>query len=291
MSNVLLTDVKRGESLTNFSFSPKEIILADRAYGVPRSLGVILGAGALFAIRIGWQNLPLKDADGHPFSLPDWLAVQSTDPAATPAQVTLYVTTPQGCFPVRVVARAIPPERANKKRKKLLVEAKKKKHRLNPHTTLAAGYVMVVTNLPVETWTAAEVLDLYRFRWQIELIFKSLKGLLHFDHLRAKDPRLAKVYLLSKLLIALLITEGEWRLALAAPDAFHNPNRLVSRWRVTEMMLEAFRHAVCGHLTMLEISQHLSQLDRYLCDEPRNRPRQLARLWNMDQLYADPFSC
>jgi hypothetical protein len=284
MTDVQLTDGHQGESLTRWQFQPHEICLADRYSGVPRSLGVLFGAGAWFVIRLGWQNLPLQDRQGQPFSLPAWLGVQSTDPAAAPAQVSLWVSTPQGRFPVRVIARAIPAEKAEKIRHRLRAEAKHKKTRLDERTLLAAGFVMVVSNLPELTWTPGQILALYRFRWQIELVFKRLKSLLDFDHLRASDPQLAQVYLLTKLLIALLLTEAQWQLALAAPETFQQPERPVSLWRLTQLSLVAFRQSVCGCLTWNKIGEHLSELDRYLCDEPRHRQKQLAALANLGWL-------
>jgi hypothetical protein len=286
MTDVQLTDGHQGESLTRWQFQPNEICLADRYSGVPRSLGVLLGAGAWFVIRLGWQNLPLQDRQGQSFSLPTWLGVQSTDPAAVPAQVDLWVTTPQGRFPVRVIARAIPPEKAEQIRHRLWVEAKHKKTHLDERTLLAAGFVMVVSNLPELTWTASQILQLYRFRWQIELVFKRLKSVLHFDQLRAKDPQLAQVYLLTKLLVALLLTEVQWRLALAAPETFHQSDRPVSLWRLTQLSLEAFRQAVCGCLTWNKIAEHFSELDRYLCDEPRRRKKQLSTFQQMGKVYG-----
>ena len=113
-----------------------------------------------------------------------------------------------------------------------------------------------------------------------------MKSILCFDHLRATDPHLAQVYLLSKLLIALLVTEGEWRLALAAPETFQNPDRPVSRWRLTQLALAAFRQSVCGVLTWEQIFEHLPQLDRYLCDEPRRRQSQLAALRNLEMVWC-----
>ena len=44
-------------------------------------------------------------------------------------------------------------------------------------------------------------------RWQIEITFKRLKSLLHLDQLRAKEPALARAYILAKLLGALLVEE------------------------------------------------------------------------------------
>jgi IS4 transposase len=229
-------------------------------------------------IRIGWQNLPLQDREGRSFSLTQWLAVQSIDPSATPAQVAVWVKTPQGRFPVRVIARAIPPDKAMLIRQKLRATANKRKTRLDERTLLAAGFVMVVSNLPELTWDASDILALYRFRWQIELVFKRLKSILTFDHLRATDPQLAQVYLLTKLLITLLLTEDEWRLFMAAPESFQSFDRPISRWRLTQLTLAAFRQSICGSLTWEIIIRHLPELERYLCDEPRRRQKQLVSL-------------
>jgi len=58
-----------------------------------------------------------------------------------------------------------------------------------------------------EQLPAAQSLDLYRFRWQIEMVFKRLKGLLGLDQLSAKDPHLARSALYAKLLAALLLED------------------------------------------------------------------------------------
>jgi hypothetical protein len=284
IQGVQLTDASVGESLTHWEFEPDDIVLADRIYGVCRSLGVLLGALAFFVIRIGWQNLPLLDCEGRPFSICGWLGVQSLDPAATPAQVKVWVNTPQGCYPIRLIARAIPPAKAEKIRKNLRAEAKRKKRRLDERSLLAAGFVMVVSNLPESAWTAADILALYRFRWQIELVFKRLKSLLFFDHLRASDPQLAQVYLLTKILIALLLGMAQWRLSLPTSDASNVPDRPLSQWRLSQLLLQAFRQAVCGNLSWEKIINHLPSLERYLCDEPRRRQRQMASLRNREGL-------
>jgi IS4 transposase len=44
-------------------------------------------------------------------------------------------------------------------------------------------------------------------RWQIELLFKRLKSLLHLDRLPAKDADLARAWLHAHLLIALLVED------------------------------------------------------------------------------------
>jgi len=52
-----------------------------------------------------------------------------------------------------------------------------------------AGYLFVLTNLPL-TFSAESVLQLYRFRWQIEIKFKTLKSVLHLDNVPARTDDL-----------------------------------------------------------------------------------------------------
>ena len=286
IDDVQLTSIKTGESLTHFQFAANEICLADRYYSVLRSLGVLFGACAQFVIRIGWQNLPVQDRAGEPFSIPDWLKVLSSDPAGQPAQTQVWVQTPQGRFPVRLVARAIPPDKAEQKRKALRAEAKRKHRCLDERSLLAAGFVVLVSNLPDTSWSAHQILDLYRFRWQVELIFKRLKGLLQLDHLRVThDPGLAQLYLLTKILIALLLDKLQWQLAMADTESFTDPERPIRLWRLNQLVLEVFRQAMISSLTGAAIQKHLPELKRYLCDPPRRRRSQFAERPDLGMVY------
>ena len=51
----------------------------------------------------------------------------------------------------------------------------------------------------------AEVLELYRYRWQIELAFKRLKQLLKLGRLPHKEPAAARAWILAKLVVALIL--------------------------------------------------------------------------------------
>jgi IS4 transposase len=67
-----------------------------------------------------------------------------------------------------------------------------------------AAYVVLITSVPASRLTAANVLEIYRFRWQVELVFKRMKSLFDLDGLPAKDPDLARTFVYSKVLAALL---------------------------------------------------------------------------------------
>ena len=60
------------------------------------------------------------------------------------------------------------------------------------------------TTAPRERLDRATVLEIYRLRWQIELLFKRLKSLLDFDELPAHTEPLVRAWLLARLLAAAL---------------------------------------------------------------------------------------
>ena len=58
-----------------------------------------------------------------------------------------------------------------------------------PETLKYAQFVLVFTTLPAEELPAAEILEWYRLRWQVELVFKRLKSLAQLGHLPKHDER------------------------------------------------------------------------------------------------------
>jgi IS4 transposase len=52
----------------------------------------------------------------------------------------------------------------------------------------AEKYHLYVTNLPVADYSASDVAQLYRARWEVELLFKELKSTYHLDQIPTSDP-------------------------------------------------------------------------------------------------------
>ena len=57
---------------------------------------------------------------------------------------------------------------------------------------------------PPDRFSASDVLEWYRLRWQVELVFKRFKSLAQFGHLPKSDEQSAKAWLYGKLFVALL---------------------------------------------------------------------------------------
>lgn len=276
LDEVHLTNRKTGESLTHFIFEAGDICLADRAYGVLRGITAIIEAKAEFVIRLTWHNLTLYTSEGHRFDIVGWLQELSQDPETSPTEIEVWINAPWRKVALRLVARAIPADKAEQKRKSLLAIAKKKKHKVDPKSLVAAGFVMVISNLSPLQWSSQEILNLYRLRWQVEVFFRHLKGLFDLDHLRSKDPDIAQVYLLAKILAAILIGQVQNQISEDNHVIFCNSNRPTSSWRLTQTLLEIFKTDIRGYVSLSIFLKHIGEIQRYLVDAPRKRKQQLT---------------
>jgi IS4 transposase len=116
-----------------------------------------------------------------------------------------YIGPNKEVLEARLVAiRKSEPSAAWARQKVFREKTKKSRPAVDIRTLEIAGYFFVLTNLPPEC-SAQSVLQLYRFRWQIEMKFKMLKSLLHLDRVPARTNEGLRVYVFAKLLIALLI--------------------------------------------------------------------------------------
>jgi hypothetical protein len=282
LDGIELTDAKGGETLARCQVKPGDILIADRGLAFLRSLGSVFQT-AYFIVRTNWQALAFKNADGTRFDIAAWLH-QVNDAC----EHTVWIRLDESLVPVRLIANPLPPEKAEIARSRARNLSESKGHTPHANTLLSAGFLMLVTNLPTDQYAISQILMLYRMRWQIEMYFKRLKGLLTFDHLRAQDPQLAQTYLLGKVLLAILVDLYNQQINSSAPDWFSDPTRPVSLWRLTQLSLER----ICSHIysTLEEdyLLTHLDQLKRYFTDSPRRRPQLLA--WF--RLYASlSFGC
>ena len=79
--------------------------------------------------------------------------------------------------------------------KKLQRKSTKQGNKLQPQTLVYAEYVMVLTTWPEDRFPAGLVLEWYRFRWQIELVFKRFKQIAELGHLPGHHDDSAKAWL------------------------------------------------------------------------------------------------
>jgi len=191
IDSVELTDEKGAEGFDRFRVAPGEILVGDRAYGTRGGMAKVASGGAFFIVPFAWPRVPLMTAEGEPFSL--WPALRSL-PEARAGEFRVSFMAPDGQrIPARLVAiRKSEPAAEAARKKALRSRTKHGNQSVDVRTVEAAGYLFVLTNAP-EALTAQSVLDLYRFRWQIEMKFKTLKSVLHLGTVPARTDAALQV--------------------------------------------------------------------------------------------------
>jgi hypothetical protein len=137
-------------------------------------------------------------------------------------------------------------------------------------------HLALVTNLPSEAFTCASVRDLYRLRWQIELLFKEWKSYANLHAFRTANPSIAEGLIWASLAAALLkrfvahVTE----LVVRDVDISTRTAAMAFRYKATDL----FKAVLQAH----RVAHHFRDLVRYLAGNAQrahpNRDRTTGRL-------------
>ena len=84
-------------------------------------------------------------------------------------------------------------------------DATRKGDKVEPVDLRLAEYAIVFTTFPEPPFSAADVLEWYRLRWQLELVFERFSSLAQLGHVPKYDNDNAKAWFYGKLLVALLV--------------------------------------------------------------------------------------
>ena len=204
--------------MRRFPIAPGDLILGDRVYANPPGIAHVVEAGGDVLVRMSVSSLPLLDVRGKRFPLLTRLRKVRI------AQVQEWkVTCPTpggGNVKGRVCALRRSRTALRRELRRLERKASRKQKKLGPAAREAAKYVFVFTTVPSEILSAADVLELYRIRWQIELSFKRLKSLVGLGHLPKYDPASSRAWLYGKLLVAFLAERLAYEASSISPWGF-----------------------------------------------------------------------
>ena len=195
-----LTGIAEGERLSRYELHAGDIVVADRAYGTVAGMEYARQAGAEFLVRLRTNAFKLYDEAGGQIDLMPRLRALGAWEALS---LNCFYRDSKGeLHPVRIVAtRKDDPSAQKASRKLSKTAARKQWNPPKPQTQEMAGYIVLATSL---SDTTAQVLELYRARWQIEQVFHRLKGLFSFGEPPGTNPNSVKAWFYGKLLVAIL---------------------------------------------------------------------------------------
>jgi Transposase DDE domain len=209
-TSVELTDAKGAETFTRHAINPGEVVLGDRMYATARGIDFVVGRGAYPFVRVNLHSLKICALDKKRLHLRFLEAL-----ILAKGTISLDLLIP------------VPPKMEGRK---------SKAWRLKDATSwipvrivggrTKKGVIWLLTTLSRDQLSDEAALKLYRLRWQVELLFKRLKSLLHLDALPTKDGPTSKSWLLGRLLAAAMAQ------ALVNPTGLFSPRKRMQRRRV-----------------------------------------------------------
>ena len=208
-----------GESFTHFPIREGDFILADRGYSTAIGICHVVSTGGYVTMRVNTRALPLQTLRGKPFDL--LAAVTRLKRAGNAKSWQVAVAKDGTTVTGRVCALRKTEEAIKLAHEKIRKEAARKGKQVQPQTLEFARYVILFTTFPDPSFTASEILEWYRLRWQVELVFKRFKSLAQLGHLPKYDDESAKAWLYGKLLVALLVEKLVYHATAISPWGYY----------------------------------------------------------------------
>jgi len=197
-----LTDEHGGETYRRIPVQGGDLLLADRGYSNAAGVSAVLAAGGDVLVRWNSFSFPLETADGKAFQA---LKEMNKLPKRGAGEWAVSFTHGGKRQVGRLCAIRKSAVATVRTQEKLLRQACKKQKQANDEALKLAEFIMVFTTVSQPELSTAEVLELYRVRWQIELRFKHLKSLLGLGCLPKYDEQSCRAWIQAKLLCGLLI--------------------------------------------------------------------------------------
>ena len=209
-----LTTAKRGETMTNFNNIEKgDIIMGDRVYGTLNSIKHILSKQGEFCLRLRIGAFNLYDETGVKVDLMELLPEIAENESKG---FNLYYKDKDVLKPIFICAYRKDKthhERSlwNVKRSNSNSNGRNMRGKVSQRQAFYSQFVIVATSL---CEPAERIMELYRMRWQIELLFKRFKSLFDYDEMPSKKEKSVKAWFYGKLLLAAiceaLVNEGRF---------------------------------------------------------------------------------
>ncbi|MCE2401222.1 IS4 family transposase [Candidatus Poribacteria bacterium] len=196
-----LTDGIIADSTAEKEFEPLSagsLRLADLSYFSLDAFGKLTQTGAFWITRLK-VNCKLFDEQGEPFCLYKHLKATNLD------------TIDQNCFvgakkrlSARLVALRCSEPEANKRRRNIRRDAKRRWTTPSKQRLKLAGWDIYITNIGTTRLTAEQVATITRIRWQVELMFKSFKSVGKVNTSRSTKPERPLCEVSAKLIAQLI---------------------------------------------------------------------------------------
>lgn len=223
----------RASALQHTTLPLDSLRLHDRQYVVLPVLRQIADAGGFWLSRYH-SGSAIADPDGTRWD--DRAARLAAAASADAPLVDLAVILGSDeRLPARLIAVRLNQEPADRQRAEVKRRAQRNGYTASDAALALAGWLLVITNVPVARLSGPEVLVLLRARWQIERLFRRWKAIGRLDEWRTDNSARIHCEVLAKLLGCVL---EHWLI-------------VVSSWDIPEYSLDRASAAIRTHSVVL----------------------------------------
>lgn len=206
-----------GESLTRFPVAEGEHFIADRGYSHARGVSYIHKQKGRVLVRLNYGSLKLFTEDGKSFNLISQLH-DLKKPGAS-ASWSCCIKDPETLELIqgRVCVTRKDDEHIGKAHARAREDSRKKGKKVQDTTLFVNEYIILFTTFEEEKFPLKNILEIYRWRWQVELVFKRFKSLLALGCLPKTTEKSSRAWLYGKMFLALMIERISYQQCFFSP--------------------------------------------------------------------------
>jgi hypothetical protein len=193
-----------------------DLLVRDLCYVTMTYLNGVVKNEAYFLNRLP-TSINIYSCKDQEYQLIDWAEVDKQFEKNALSQMELNVVlTSKHKIGARIVLAPVPKEVYSQRIKNASKHARSKGCQLSKEYKIKAKYNIFITNVPPERLSFKDIMQLYRLRWQIEIVFKSWKSNLSLHKTKKVKKERFECQLIARIIWALV----SWRLFQAANWSF-----------------------------------------------------------------------
>jgi hypothetical protein len=184
---------------------PNELVIFDLGYYGKPVLNEIKAKGAYFVSRISHHNKFYIKAQTPGHNVKNINILEAFKKSDGIVDIEIMIGREKAKrLTCRLVAAKLPEEVANERRRKAKIKAKGKT--LSDYQLEFLGWNIFITNCSEDMLSLEAICDIYRIRWQIEILFKSYKSHMNLEGLGLGGKNQVESILYGRLIMITLFT-------------------------------------------------------------------------------------
>jgi hypothetical protein len=199
------------------SINAGELIIRDLGYMHPKAIRKIIERVAYFIARLHPQYTVYENVDGELVEIDfEKLYTFMNEHGITLMEKDIVLDKKEPLY-LRLILSLLPQEEVSKRIARIREQQKKKKRNEPTKKYLVRCYFnLFLTNATIEQIPADVVWSLYKFRWMVELIFKTWKSIWRIHEVKKVSVHRLNCYIYAKLITIITNWDVIWRLLKGA---------------------------------------------------------------------------